>query len=322
MGALSVHSESPEITNLCGRDQPLTSSKGRAMSRFETSEPIAVSIDLAAGNIRVAASDRTDTLVEVRPSDPAKKSDVRAAEQTRVEYADGRLTIKSPNGGWRNAFRATSESVDVQIDLPSGSRLRGGAGAAALLCTGRLGECSYKIGAGNVEIEHAGPVDLKTGAGSIAVERAVDRVTITTAHGRVEVASIDAPAVIKNSNGDIWIGVITGDLRVSGANGRIVVDQAQAGVVAKTARGDVLLGEVARGSVQAETAFGRVDIGILDGVAAWLDLNTSFGKVHNTLDAGGQPAAGEDTVEVRARTAFGDINIGRSHAQHAATGRD
>ena len=55
---------------------------------------------LGVGDIQVVASDRTDTVVDVRPSDPAKKSDVTAAEQTRVEYADGRLLVTAQKG-WR-----------------------------------------------------------------------------------------------------------------------------------------------------------------------------------------------------------------------------
>ncbi|HEX3874216.1 MAG TPA: hypothetical protein VHW26_08725 [Solirubrobacteraceae bacterium] len=47
-------------------------------------------------------------------------------------------------------------------------------------------------------------------------------------------------------------------------------------------------------------------------MAAWLDLDTRCGTVHNSLDAAGPPAAGEDAVEVRARSSFGDITIRRT----------
>ena len=66
------------------------------MPTYDTPEPISVSLELGVGDIRITAGDRTDTVVEVRPSDPANKDDVAAAEQTRVEYADGRLTVKAP----------------------------------------------------------------------------------------------------------------------------------------------------------------------------------------------------------------------------------
>ncbi len=124
--------------------------------------------------------------------------------------------------------------------------------------------------------------------------------------------SIDGAAVAKNSNGDTWIGDITGDLRVNAANGKIAVDRAHSAVAAKTANGDIRVGDVARGAVVAQTAYGQVDIGIRDGVPAWLDLNARFGVVENDLDAVERPQPGEDAVEVRARTAFGDITVRRT----------
>lgn len=39
------------------------------MSKYETLEPISVTLDLGVGNVRITASDRADTIVEVRPSD-------------------------------------------------------------------------------------------------------------------------------------------------------------------------------------------------------------------------------------------------------------
>jgi DUF4097 and DUF4098 domain-containing protein YvlB len=202
----------------------------------------------------------------------------------------------------------------VQVELPAGSHLRGETGVAALRCRGRLGECRFTTGIGDIQLDQAGPVQLKTGAGDITVEQADGHAELTTGSGTVRIDHIDGTAVVKNSNGDTWIGEVTGDLRVNAANGRISVDRARETVAAKSANGDVRLGEVARGVVLAQTGFGKVDIGILDGVAAWLDLNTRFGNVHNDLDAAERPESGEDAVEVRARTSYGDITIHRSFA--------
>ena len=47
-------------------------------------------------------------------------------------------------------------------------------------------------------------------------------------------------------------------------------------------------------------------------MAAWLDLNTAFGTVRNDLDAAAVRSPGEDAVDVRARTAFGDISVHRA----------
>jgi Toastrack DUF4097 len=285
---------------------------------FETPAPIAVSLELGVGDIRIAASDRTDTVVDVRPSDPAKEADVAAAEQTRVEYAGGRLLIKAPKK-WRHyAPWGGAESIDVEIGLPASSRLDGEVGVAALRCTGRLDECRYRTGVGDIHVDQAGPVQLRTGAGNVTVERAAGRAEITTGSGTLQLGSVEGPAVVKNSNGDTWIGEVSGDLRAKAANGRIAVDRARAAVAAKTAKGDILLGAVARGAVVAETGFGKVEIGVVAGVAAWLDLNTGFGAVDNDLVAADGPPSGEDAVEIRAHTGFGDITIRRASADQVA----
>ena len=290
------------------------------MPTFDTPEPISVNAELGVGDLRIVASDRTDTTVEVRPSDAAKKADVTAAEQTRVEYAGGRLLIKAPKSWRQFTWRGGGESVDVQVELPAGSHLRGDTGVAALRCQGRLGECRYKTGVGEIQLERAGAVQLRTGAGDITVGKADGDAELTTGSGSVRIDRIDGAAVVKNSNGDTWIGQVSGNLRVNAANGRISVDRARETVAAKSANGDVRLGEVAHGAVLAQTAMGKVEIGIRDGVAAWLDLQTRFGNVHNDLDATARPEPGEDAVEVRARTSFGDITINRSVAND--TGKD
>ena len=290
------------------------------MPTFETPDPILVTLELGVGDVRIKASDRGDTVVEIRPTDPAKKTDVAAAEQTRVEFADGRLLIKAPKGWRRYSPRGGGESIDVEIDLPSGSQIRGDAGIAALHCSGPLGECHYNTGVGNIQVDQAGPAHFNTGVGDIALARACGHAQINTGSGTVRIGSVDGTAVIKGANGDTWIGDVSRDLRVIAANGSISVDHSHATVVAKTANGDVRLGEVAGGTVVAQTSLGKVDIGIRDGVAAWLDLNTKFGKVYNELDSAGRPGPGEAAVEVRARSAFGDITIHRSVASKTAAG--
>ena len=133
----------------------------------------------------------------------------------------------------------------------------------------------------------------------------------------MRLGSVDGTAVVKGANGDTWIGAIARDLRVASANGSIVVDHSDGSVVAKTANGDVRLGDIGGGSVVAHTSLGKVEVGIREGVAAWLDLNTTFGKVHNNLEATGRPGEGEKSADVHARSSFGDITIHRSVAAAA-----
>jgi hypothetical protein len=288
----------------------LTTQENIPMPTFDTPEPISATIDLGLGDLRITASDRADTVVDVRPSDPSNDEDVKVAELTRVEYSGGSLLIKAPKlRQWR--LRGGGSSIDVTLELPAGSSLHGALGSTDVQADGRLGDCRIKTGLGRIRLDETGTLNAKSGAGDISVERATGHAEITVGSGDVRAGELASSAVVKNSNGDTWIGNAVGDLRVKAANGSIAVDAAHASVVAKSANGDVRLSDVVRGSVVLETAIGDVEIGIREGTAAWLDVNASAGKVHNALEAAGAPEPSSETVEVRARTSVGTITIRR-----------
>ena len=295
------------------------------MPAFATPEPISVTIELSLGDTRIIANDRTDTVVEVRPRDDSKASDIRAAEQTQVEFSSGRLLVKSRQRnflyeGARSVIGpGRGSSVDVTIELPAGSQVQGDSGMGEFSCEGHLGECRFKTGMGNIHLDHSGTLHLKTGMGNIAVDHALGDTDVTTGSGDVRIGHIGGAAVIKNSNGDTVVGEVTGDLRVKSANGRISIDRAHASVMAKTANGNIRIGEVVNGAIVLETAAGELEVGIREGTAAWLDVSSHYGRVRNSLDEAGSPEQSEATVEIRARTSYGDIKIHRSN-QTAQTG--
>ena len=280
------------------------------MSHFETPQPISVVLELRVADVRVAAGDRADTIVQVQPSDSSRRDDVTAAEHTRVEYADGRLLVKGPRRLREWSPFSDGGSIDVDIELPAGSHLSGHTAAGGFRCTGSLGRCELKSSAGDISLDRASRVKLAT-AGDIKLERVTGDAELTTATGAVRAGEIDGSAVIKNSNGDTRIGEVGGDLRVKAANGDIDVNHSHGSVSAKTANGRIRVGRVHGGSLVAETANGHIEVGIAGGVAAWLDLDTHYGHVHNGLDATEGPGAADEQVEVRARTGFGDITIRR-----------
>lgn len=288
------------------------------MPTFETPGAITVDLDLGAGRVRVAASDRADTAVDVHPSPGA---DADAALRTRVQFTDGVLVVKTPRG-WPSFIgpgsRARRQAVDVTIALPSGSHIRGTAGMAPLDATGRLGECRYRTAAGDIQLDEAAGVDLQTGWGDVVVGRVDGDAHIKAAARVLRVGSVGGTAVVKSANGDTWLGECRGDVRVSAANGAVAVERAHAGVEARSANGDIRLGEIARGTVTVQTALGRIDLGVRDGVAVWLDAHTHFGSVRNDLEAAERPEPDQETVEVRARTGSGDITLRRS--QEAGSG--
>src|SRR5262249_23728982 len=226
------------------------------MPKFDTPEPIAVTIEIGVGDIRITAG-RTDTVVEVPPSDGARKGDVELAERTRVELAGGRLLVRAPRGWRYYSPWGGLESIDVEITLPAGSSVQVDAGVAALHTSGRLGECRFKTGVGDIQVEHAAAVRLTTGSGDISVDHIEGRAEGSTGSGTVRMGALEGGGTIKNSNGATWIGTARADLRVKAGNGEIVVDHALASVDARSANGNVRLDEVAHGLVVVETAAGR-----------------------------------------------------------------
>jgi DUF4097 and DUF4098 domain-containing protein YvlB len=282
------------------------------MPVFETPEPISVTIDVSVGYVRLVASDRTDTLVEVRPSDESDDSDVTAARQTRVEYANGTLTVRGPKSRAFD-FSKKSRSIAVLVELPTGSRVHGDLSVGDFDSTGALGECRFKTSVGHVRLDRTGQLRLDASAGHVSVDAIAGDAEVATGMGRVQIGEIGGAAVIKNSNGNIDVGTVTGELRARTADGDIRVDRADAGVEARTSNGTIRIGEVARDSVTLHTALGDLEIGVAAGTTAWLDLKTGHGRVHNALDGIGQgPEQPEKTVEVRAQTSFGDITVRRS----------
>ena len=79
------------------------------MPSFDTPGPISVSLTLNIGDVRLVATDRDTSTVEVRPTDPTDKADVKAADQTQVEFSAGKLLVKGPHP-WRQYSRSGAGS--------------------------------------------------------------------------------------------------------------------------------------------------------------------------------------------------------------------
>lgn len=105
------------------------------MTVYPTPDPIAVSVEFGIGDLHLVASDVTETVVEVGPTDATNDGDVNAAEQTRVEFASGSLIVRGPKLAAADAVGAIGWSrVDRRRDpAPRGlTGVRGrGAGVRA-----------------------------------------------------------------------------------------------------------------------------------------------------------------------------------------------
>jgi len=286
-----------------------TNGSSDTRNTFSTPTPIEVSFELQAARLEFVASDRTDTVVTVAPRNPSRQGDLSLVQATSATYADGRVTIVGPKR-W-SIFGAGQDSIVVTVEVPTGSTIGGELAYGNVRGAGRLGDVRIKSSYGELAFYEVGAADLRTSSGEISIGTAAGHVELTTSNGAIRVDVIEGSAIVKTSNGDIAIGEVTGALQANVSAGNIRVDYAGTETTAKIAYGNIRIGEVVEGSVRLEAAYGELEIGVPEGTAAWLDVNSNHGFVRNELTAGAAPQPGDKTVEVRARVNWGDIVIHR-----------
>jgi DUF4097 and DUF4098 domain-containing protein YvlB len=280
------------------------------MPTYNTPIPIDLAIDLQVGGIEVVAGDRADTVVTVSASNPAKSIDRRGAEDTKVDFDGQRVAITGPRP--RFSWIGPTESVDVKVELPTGSRFTAEIAVGGVRAVGRLGATRVKSSMGPVDVDTTGDLWLRASHGNATVGIAEGGIEITADYGQIRVGTVTGDAILKASYGTILVGESGGDLDARLSYGDLEITKALASVSARTAYGDIQLREVSSGSIGVESGFGQVTIGVRPGVLAWLDLSSKYGHVRNQLDGGRAPDPTEQTVAVRARTQGGDITVQRA----------
>ena len=216
------------------------------MQSFDTPAPIATVLDIPAGRVQLIAAARDDTTVEVRPADPTRDRDIRAAEQTTVAYTDGLLSITtSATGG---GLLGPTGSVEVTVQLPAGSRVDGRAGSAELRGVGRLGDVAFAGAYRRIKIDEAASLRLTATDGDVEVGRLTGPAEISTARGDIRVAeAVRGPVVLRTEAGDISVAAgagVSATLDAGTGHGRVSNalrndGSAELDIRATTAMGDI-----------------------------------------------------------------------------------
>jgi hypothetical protein len=291
------------------------------MREFATPEPITAAISMYSGQLAIVAGDRTDTVVSVTPRDPGAAADARAAQQTEVDFAAGRLSVKVPDPAWLTGVLGRAPAVDVRIELPTGSSVQAEVVKARIAAEGRLDEVRLDSVSGEAHLDRIGTLHANTVSGHVTVEQISGYADINGVSGRVGLRALGGSAVIKGVSGDVWIGRAGNDLHVSTASGNIFVDEVGVGISAKTASGGIRLGRVTRGELELLTSSGEIDVGVGEGCVAWFDVRSRTGSVRNSLRPKDAPTGPAETVKVRARTRSGDIMIHQAAPAGSPAGR-
>ncbi|MFE9406577.1 DUF4097 family beta strand repeat-containing protein [Streptomyces sp. NPDC006530] len=217
------------------------------MQTFDTTTPVTAILTIPAGRVRVVAADRAAISVDVQPADATKSRDVRAAEQTTVVYGDGVLRVEAPA---KNQYFTSPGSLDVTVELPSGSRIEGKSGAAELRAVGPLGDVAFDGAHGAVELDETASLRLTVHAGDVSVGRLAGDSEITVAKGDIRIAeAVHGKVTLRTEAGTIDVGAARGASatldagttygRIDNALSNTVGPAAELSIHATTSYGDI-----------------------------------------------------------------------------------
>lgn len=260
------------------------------MPTFNTPDPVAATVQVAGARVRITAGDRTDTVVRVEPVDAGSRRDVTVAGKTKVDFADGKLSVKTTTAGHRDG------SVAITIDLPAGSSLVGYLSHSVVRADGGFGDCELHLASGRVDLERVQALRANVAGGAVAVGHVAGR------------------AAIEAGSGDVRIGHAAGGVDLRGAGGGLDIERADGDVTARTSSGPIRIGRLTGGRADLVNGSGDIEVGVGEGVTARVDVASERGAARNLVASGEGPGA----VTVYARTRHGDIVVRPAGSQEAS----
>lgn len=265
---------------------------------FDTPDPISLYVELGKGSLSVDATDTAQTTVTVLGQD---------AEDVVIERNGTQIAVIAPRHR-AGFFSGGESSLQITVTLPSGSDLISKTGSAAVSATGDFGLARVKAGSGDVELgRFAGPVVVDTGSGAVRVAEAGADLRIKSGSGDVDAGPVIGTVGISTGSGDIVVESSQAPAQIKSGSGDLTVHTAYADVSMSSASGELRVGTMHRGSFTGKNASGDIRVGIPSGVPVWTDVSSVTGRIGSDLQGAGEPAPGEDYVEVRAKSVSGDI---------------
>jgi DUF4097 and DUF4098 domain-containing protein YvlB len=269
---------------------------------FETPRPVELYVEVGRGSVQVSATDTTESHVELTGRD---------ADRVRVEQSDDRLSVIAPPV--RGGFLSGESRFDVRVVVPRDSSLAIRTGSADIAVDGVVATAQLRSGSGGIRLETlTGPGLVETGSGDVHVERAGGELRIKSGSGDVAIDHTEAALAVSTGSGDVVIGTAAGPSVVKTGSGDLSVAESLTDVTLTTGSGDLVVTAARHGRVSARGASGDIRVGVPAGLPVWTDVSTVSGSIRSDVDSAGEPQAGQDHLEVRARTVSGDVLLTRA----------
>ena len=283
-------------------------------TRFETTGPITLKVELQQGDVSLRTTGGPSTVVRLVPRG---KNGAQIAESFTVEARGDAVVVLAPKE--RGAFFSLGkrDAVDVEVDLPEGSTLDVRSGSGDVRGTGRFGDTQAATGSGDIAFDDLGAAELKSGSGDLTARAVRGELRAKTGSGDIEIEATHAVADLLSGSGDVSLRRAEAPLRAKTGSGDVTIGASAADVEVITGTGDLHLGAVHGGEVRARTGTGDVVIGVASGVAAYLDLNTVTGDVKIDLSEADGPGDAEAQTSLAVHSGSGDISVRRAQVSLA-----
>lgn len=267
---------------------------------FATPEPIALNVEVGRGSIRVEAAERDSTVVRVVGP---------RADQVQVTHQGDRVDVVAPKN-WFGFGPQTEQAVEVVVTVPADSVVSLRSHRADISTDGPLRGVAVGTGSGAVRI--GGPTGwakIGTGTGNITMTEGSGELRLKSATGAIQLERVESSANISTGSGNVTLGRTSGPVEITTGSGDLEVAESGADLSMATGSGDVRVRRAVRGRLTLRNASGNMQIGVASGTPVWTDIATSSGRIASDLPSTGEPAAGQEFIELRARSVSGTISL-------------
>jgi DUF4097 and DUF4098 domain-containing protein YvlB len=255
--------------------------------------PPSLEVRNPAGTVAVTAVEGADRIdVRVEALDGAAEqllATVDVSSTAGDESTPARVRVVVPE---RWLFRTPRFAVTVTT--PAACEVRVAVASADALLRGPMGEVSVSGASGDVEVERADRLQVRSASGDVGVGAVNGHTTVATASGDARVTSAGDGLEIRTASGDVVVGRAAGHVTLG------------------TASGDVAVSAVEHGTVRLKTVSGDANVGVVAGQRVWLELSSVSGRMRSELDGEQGGGSGPATVSITARTVSGDVRVTRA----------
>ncbi|HWV23825.1 MAG TPA: DUF4097 family beta strand repeat-containing protein, partial [Thermomicrobiales bacterium] len=261
---------------------------------LDSTQPLALSVTNASGDIDITTSDRQDIRVIAERTDNGRHDeDARIV----IDAAGNKISVH-PNWQIGNTIGEIARKVKHQLKEGFNSD------------EWDLKNMKFGMNAKfDIHIElprhlaEGSSVSVKDASGDVSVTDVTARISAATANGDVELSRLDGRVSAHSASGDIALTNVTGSIEANTANGNITVSGGEAWTALRAVNGNVDVNGLTMKNARITTVSGDIDIKATLNNAASYTFDTVSGDIGLTTTL---PASG---ASLNYKAVSGDVSV-------------